>query len=418
MAMRRTQWVDPGASSALCWICIDDRKGNPRRAHFSLPPCLYSDGIAPFLHFDGPQPNQLYAVGGRNQQQDPLDTVEMFDTWHGRWVTCPSMLARRAGCAAATLPNGRLLVVGGYDERGIVDGLLDTCEVFDPATQVWTVEAASLKRARWGHGCASMKGLVYTVGGCSLRPGAPPYEAFMETLRTCEVFDPEAGTWAPCAEMNVARAGARVVTLSDHYLAAVGGCDDVFGRAELLPTVELFDSQAGRWELLEMKLTTPRTTAAVAPIDDRQILIIGGAPSLTSAEVYEVPRPSQSEAECSGECSEQQGQEQDNDQTPQQAPESRPIRDMSEGRMGCQAMTMDLPAPGEGFPRCTRQCVVVVGGENGDEEWDANIGQFSSVLVYDVKADEWRPEKSFPPIPTPRTAMALLVGPGRIAGHP
>merc|ERR1719210_1946469 len=114
---------------------MDDRKGNPHRVHMSLPPCIYSEGIAPFLRFDKPLRNQLYAVGGRNQQQDPLDTVEMFDTWNGRWVTCPSMLARRAGCAAATLPNGRLLVVGGYDQRGIVEGLLGTCEVFDPAKQ-------------------------------------------------------------------------------------------------------------------------------------------------------------------------------------------------------------------------------------------------------------------------------------------
>lgn len=410
--MRRTQWVEPGTSTALCWLCIDDRKGNPRRARASLPPCLYSDAIAPFLHFDGPQPNQLYAVGGRNQQQDPLDTVEMFDTWHGEWVTCPKMLARRAGCAAAALPNGRLLVVGGYDEKGIVEGLLATCEVFDPANQVWTLDTATLARARWGHGCASMKGLIYTVGGCSLRPGAPAHEAFMETLRSCEVYDPAVGGWSPCADLHVARAGARVVTLSDRYLAAVGGCDDVFGRAELLPTVELFDSQVGRWDLLEMKLSTPRTTAAVAPIDDHQILIIGGAPSLTSAEIYHVPEPKR--VECPEECSEQQPQQQPS----QQAPESRPIRDMSEGRMGCQAMAIDLPAPGADFPRCTRPCVVVVGGENGDEEWDPNIGQFSSVLVYDVQADEWRPEKSFPPIPTPRTAMALLVGPGRIAGHP
>lgn len=404
--MRRTQWVDQGTSKALCWLCIDGRKGNPRRAGCVLPPCLYSDGIAPFLHFDRPQANQLYAVGGRNQEQDPLDTVEMFDTWHGRWVTCPSMLARRAGCAAATLPNGRLIVVGGYDDRGIVEGLLASCEVFDPAKQVWSLESAVLARARWGHGCATLKGLIYTVGGCSLRAGAPPHEAFMETLRTCEAYDPIDGSWMSSADLNVARAGARVVTLGDRYLAAVGGCDDVFGRAELLPTVELFDSHAGRWDVLELELSTPRTTAAVAAIDDHQILIIGGAPSLASAEVYRVPDSKSPEH---AECSEQP--------EVRQLPQRPPICDMAEGRMGCQAVAMDLPALGENYPKCTQHCVVVVGGENGDEDFDANVGQFSSVLVYDLKAECWRPEKSFPPIPTPRTAMALLVGPGTISGY-
>eukprot|EP00971_Amphidinium_carterae_P129197 2559157-Amphidinium_carterae.1 len=47
-----------------------------------LPQAIYTQ-IAPFLRFVDPLPNQLYAVGGRNQQQGPLNTVEMFDSWHG-----------------------------------------------------------------------------------------------------------------------------------------------------------------------------------------------------------------------------------------------------------------------------------------------------------------------------------------------
>mmetsp|Transcript_141573 Transcript_141573/g.394598 ORF Transcript_141573/g.394598 Transcript_141573/m.394598 type:complete len:404 (-) Transcript_141573:94-1305(-) len=403
--MRQTQWVDPGASAALCWLAIDDRKGNPRRAHCSLPPCLYTDGIAPFLRFNGPQPNQLYAVGGRDQQQDPLDIVEMFDTWHGRWVTCPRMLARRAGCAAAPLPDGRLMVVGGYDEKGIVDGLLATCEVFDPVRQAWSTDRARLERARWGHGCAPLRGLIYTVGGCSLRPGAPAREAHMETLRSCEAYDPESGTWAASADLHVARAGARVVALSDRHLAVVGGCDDVFGRAELLPSVELFDGQAGRWSILDLQLSTPRTTAAAAALDERQILIVGGAPSLASAEVYALPKLGTN------------GEQVCEDPAPRR-PARSTVCEMAEGRMGCQAATMSLPAPGRTFPLCTRRCIVVVGGENGDEDLDSSLRQFSSVLVYDAEEECWQPEESFPPIPTPRTAMALVVAPGTVIGHP
>jgi len=402
MKVSRNQWTEPGVSTALCWLAIDDRKGNARR-ETALPPTVYSDSIAPFLHFDAPLPNQLYAVGGRNQQHGPLDAVEMFDTWHGRWTMCPHMCVRRAGCAAAVLPCGRMLVVGGYDESGIVKGLLASCEVFEPVAQTWDPAIASLERARWGHGCASLGGLVYAVGGCSLRPGAPSRETSMETLRSCEVYDPIANTWQSCAELHMARAGSRVVTLGDRYLAAVGGCDDVFGRAEMLPTVELFDTTAGgRWVMLDVQLLTPRTTAAVAALDDQRILVIGGAPSLSSAEVYRVPE--------SAECSEEPGSGQ------------VPVCDMAEGRMGCQAVALQLPAPTATYPLCTRMCVVVVGGENGDEDWDldqeAHVRQFSSVLVYDTQDDEWKhSDGGLPPMPTPRTAMALCVGPGRPHGH-
>jgi hypothetical protein len=201
-----------------------------------------------------------------------------------------------------------------------------------------------------------------------------------------------------------------VVTLGDRFLAAVGGCDDVFGRAEMLPTVELFDVSIGRWSLLNVQLSTPRTTAAIAAIDDRRILVIGGAPSLSSAEVYHVPETDDAE----------RSQE---EPVEHQSPQSKfvtPVSDMIEGRTGCQAVALDLPAPDKNYPLCTRQCVLVVGGENGDDDWDydqAQVRQFDSVLVYEVTEDKWRAEDSFPPMPTPRTAMALCVGPGRIEGH-
>lgn len=381
--------------------------GAGRRA--SLPPLLYGFAIAPFLRFDEPEPNQLYALGGRNQQEGALDAVEMFDTWHGRWVRCPRMAVRRAGCAAALLPDGQLFAVGGYDERGIVDGLLSSCEAFDAAAQWWDPDRAALRRPRWGHGCASLGGLVYAVGGCSLEQGAPQTDEHMETLRSCEVYDPEVDRWSPCADLRVARAGARVVALGGGHLAAVGGCDDVFGRAETLPTVEVFDAAVGVWALLELRLSTPRTTAGVASLGDRRLLVIGGAPSLSSAEVYSVPQEAGCEAAGAA---------------PRQVAGvlSPAVCDMAEGRMGCQAVTLNLPAPGDEFPLCKRPCVVVVGGENVEETEGGSIDEgqareFSSVLVYDAEDGAWRSEASFPPMPAPRTAMALVVGPGRVDGY-
>lgn len=93
-----------------------------RLAGRPLPACVYAGAIAPFLRFDGPLPKQLYAIGGR-QDERVLDTVEMFDTWRGRWAECPPMRSRRCGCSAAVLPGGELFAVGGYDERGAILGM-------------------------------------------------------------------------------------------------------------------------------------------------------------------------------------------------------------------------------------------------------------------------------------------------------
>jgi len=398
----RREWVDAGASTALTLLERHGLGEDSSRGACHLPACLYHCAIAPYLHFDAPVPNQLYAVGGRNEEQEALPTVEMFDTWHGKWVRCPDMQSCRAGCAAAAVPDGRLLVVGGYDRRGIVDGLMQSCEFYTPARRQWS-PAPALKRARWGHGCGALGGKVYAVGGCSLREGAPADEAFMETLSTCEVYDPAEESWSSCASLHTARAGLRVVALGERYLAAVGGCDDVFGQAEILGSIELFDVLSGKWSLLASQLSAPRTTAAVAALDDREILIFGGAPSLSTCEVYGVPQQqptSEQEAEAEAPSKSQVG-------WPAQG---------AEGRMGCQAISLDLPAAGKDFPLNTERCVVVIGGESGDEDW-GYTRHFSSVLVYDVAAGAWRQDEAFPQIPTPRSALALCMGPGLISGY-
>jgi hypothetical protein len=314
------------------------------------------------------------------------------------------------------LPDERILCVGGYDVNGIVEGLMATGEAFDPTQQVWDASVADMGRARWGHGCATIDGLVYVVGGCSLQPGAPPEEAFMETLRSCEVYDPKANTWRPSADLHVARAGSRVVAIGTKYLAAVGGCDDVFGRALTLDSVELFDIVACRWTLLDVQLTTPRTTAAVASMEDRGILVIGGAPSLSTSEVCHLHVPPGADVGIgeTGAPAEPEAADAPGRRLP-----ALDVGNISEGRMGCQAAVLQLPAPGANYPLCSRTCVLVVGGENGEEDLEqADVRQFDSVLAYDAEECMWLPEETVPPMLAPRTAMAVCVGRGHVRGYP
>jgi len=411
LATTESSWTDQGACSAVCALILDDRRYNVQdesqpssNRRRPLPPSLYAEIVAPFLRFDAPLPNMLYAFGGRNQRKGPLNAVEMFDTWHGNWVPCPSMPTRRAGSAAAVLPDGRFIIVGGYDEKGIAEGLLASCDIYDPRVPCWEKDGAKpISRARWGHGCAPLGGKVYVVGGCSLQPNAQAQEASMETLRCCEVYDPEKDSWAACSPLQIPRSGSRVVALDDRYLAAIGGCDDVFGRAETQATVEIFDIRSGHWTLLAGELLNPRTTAAAAAIDGRRLLVVGGAPSLSSAEVYRVDVDGARRNRFSSE------------EEPQVFT-SQAIKDMPDGRMGCQAALINLPGPGDKYPMATRKSVVIIGGERCDEGGTdyPRVRQFANVPVFDVETGEWRTDAAVPTMAAQRTAVALCVGVGRI----
>jgi hypothetical protein len=65
-----------------------------------------------------------------------LATAELFDPATGSWTRTGSMRHARAGAAAVTLADGRVLVVGSGDTNvtGIHADAYRTAEIYDPAT--------------------------------------------------------------------------------------------------------------------------------------------------------------------------------------------------------------------------------------------------------------------------------------------
>jgi hypothetical protein len=73
----------------------------------------------------------------------------------GAWSPAASMIGRRYAYASNTLPNGRLLVLGG--ERGENPGLsaysfMSEGEIYDPATNTWSAIDQSLGTPLTGNG--------------------------------------------------------------------------------------------------------------------------------------------------------------------------------------------------------------------------------------------------------------------------
>ena len=64
----------------------------------------------------------------------PSNVAEVFDPTTDSWTTVGSMTSPRRNHAAHLLPSGRVYVAGGLTE----DDFLDTAEVFDPATGLFS----------------------------------------------------------------------------------------------------------------------------------------------------------------------------------------------------------------------------------------------------------------------------------------
>jgi hypothetical protein len=100
------------------------------------------------------------------------------------------MVQGRVAHTVTLLPNGQVLVAGGFD---LSDGVryLATAEIYDPATGTWS-PTGSMADPRSGHGATLLSdGIVLVEGGSNL-----------STLATAELYDPASGTWVRASRMN------------------------------------------------------------------------------------------------------------------------------------------------------------------------------------------------------------------------
>eukprot|EP00438_Fugacium_kawagutii_P013919 Skav200213 [mRNA] locus=scaffold714:3197:20037:+ [translate_table: standard] len=77
----------------------------------------------------------------------------------------------------------------------------------DGSAKIWNAQTGDCLRTIKGQGA------VYVVGGCSLQLEAQAAEAFMVTLRHCEIYLPEQNRWVPTGALQIPRSGTRVVAL-------------------------------------------------------------------------------------------------------------------------------------------------------------------------------------------------------------
>lgn len=188
---------------------------------------------------------------------------ELYDPDTGTWSIMGPGGAQMGEDSATLLSNGNVLVIGGMDnsQKGI-------CRIYDTLSESWTL-TGPLGAPRHLHTATLMDdGRVLVCGGEDYATG--------NVVGTTEIYTPATGVWTPTGSLATARRRHTAALMTDGNILICGG-----NSAEVLASAEIFTPATGEWSPTS-PLSTPRSLHTANRLDDGKILVIGGVPSASS----------------------------------------------------------------------------------------------------------------------------------------
>lgn len=245
-----------------------------------------------------------------NSCEKILSSVELYDPVSQTFQSLPSMSTPRASHAAAVLPDGRVLIAGGWTGTGYTK----SAEIFDPETKQWK-PAGAMSEATTTLIAITLKDTsVLMTGGGNTEIFDPSSNSFLPVAKTQEeyylaallengsvlmiggqgkndnvldeaaIFDPTTGKIRKTNAMNTPRVKHAAVLLNDGRIMIIGGSDKRAYQGRYTGT-EFFDPKSKQFSRgPEMNFKRHKIRDAVVKMDSGKILIAGGA---TKPELFD-----------------------------------------------------------------------------------------------------------------------------------
>ena len=185
-----------------------------------------------------------------------------------------AMHIARASHTSTLLPNGKVLIAGGFAGSGSEYNPYRTAELYDPGSGTFQ-SAAEMTIGRSGHTATLLKsGKVLIVGGWTGR---------YDLRGSAEIYDPAANTFTPTGNLVIERAGSTATLLADGRVLVAGGEDR---QENAIASAEIYDPATGKFSATGSMANPRGAHTATAQKDGRVLIVGGGSGHYPSQNVY------------------------------------------------------------------------------------------------------------------------------------
>jgi len=216
-----------------------------------------------------PDGNVLVAGGTGNVAPTLLSSAEVYSPEaqiQGRfWRAIAPMNFGRQLHTATLLMNGKVLVAGGYGVAGSYYDSLASAELYDPMSHTWT-NTGSMNSVRRHHAAVLLpNGKVLVAGG---------YASGNDISYSADLYDPSTGVWTATAPVNTAQSGVRRLSLLPNGKALLTKGFEYVDPG-WRPVGELYDFISESWTVTDA-MTYGGGYHSSTLLPDGSVLVTGG----------------------------------------------------------------------------------------------------------------------------------------------